>query len=72
MSFQSILDAIETETHPDSAEFVLSELCASANDNEVRDVLRLLKLELTTKQLTKQIHQPIETNTRENSSIPGM
>ena len=71
MSFQSILDAIETETHPDSAEFVLSELCASTNDNEVRDVLCLYKLELTTKQLTNKFNSPLKQTLEKTAAYLG-
>ena len=71
MSFQSILDAIETETHPDSAEFVLSELCASTNENEVRDVLRLYKLELTTKQLTNKFNSPLKQTLEKTATYLG-
>ena len=71
MSFQSILDAIETEIHPNSAEFVLSELCASTNDNEVRDVLCLYKLELTAKQLIKKFNSPLKKTLDKTAAYLG-
>ena len=71
MSFQSILDAIETETHPDSAEFVLSVLCASTNDNEVRDVVHLNKFELTTNQLTNKFNSPLKHTLEKTAAYLG-
>lgn len=55
-SVQSILDALEVDVHQDSPEYVLAELSAGTTDTEIRDVIRLYKINLTLKQLTSKLN----------------